>query len=158
MSQPVPPPLPADGHPYQAAPEQEPAADRFGLGVAAAFAAALVAAGAYGAIAGAMEREIGWAAVGVGFVTGLAAGKAGGRNPILPVVSGVLALGAVYLGQLLAISILFAEQTGVPFTDFLLTDLGTVTAVWNESVDLMTFLFFALSAFAAFSGAKKASD
>ncbi|MFD2121581.1 hypothetical protein ACFSNO_21515 [Streptomyces cirratus] len=62
--------------------------------------AALVAAGAYGGIMHAIERQIGYAAVGVGLLVGSRPAKLGGRNPVLPVVSAVLSIGSVYLGQL----------------------------------------------------------
>ncbi|MFJ5141110.1 hypothetical protein [Streptomyces sp. NPDC088707] len=162
MSQPVPPP----GNPFAggAAPEQYPVApppaparDNVALGLVAAVVAALVSAGLYGGVIGGVEREIGWAAVGVGFLTGLAAGKVGGRNPVLPVASAVLALGAVYLGQLLGIAILLSKELDVSATELFLQEFSLLTEAWNETKDGLTFLFFGIAAFAAFSGAKKAS-
>ncbi|MER5308279.1 hypothetical protein ABT034_10875 [Streptomyces sp. NPDC002773] len=162
MSQPVPPPGnpfadSAAPQPYPMAPPPAPARDNVALGLVAALVAALVSGGVYGAIMGGIEREIGWAAVGVGFLVGLAAGKVGGRNPVLPVVSAVLSLGAVYLGQLVGIAVLIGKQLNVPTTDLLLQEFGVLTDAWNEAKDPLTFLFFALAAFAAFSGAKKAA-
>ncbi|MET9725776.1 hypothetical protein [Streptomyces zaomyceticus] len=162
MSQPVPPP----GNPFAdgAAPQQYPVApppaptrDNLALGLVAALVTALVTAGAYGALIGGVERNIGWAAVGVGFLVGLVAGKVGGRNPVLPVVSAVLALGAVYLGQLVGIAVLLSKQLNVSATDLFLEEFGLLTEAWSETKDGLTFLFFAIAAFAAFSGAKKAS-
>ncbi|WP_329282072.1 hypothetical protein [Streptomyces sp. NBC_00691] len=162
MSQPVPPP----GNPFAggAAPEQypyapppAPARDNVALGLVAALVAALVSAGVYGAVIGGLEREIGWAAVGVGFLTGLAAGKVGGRNPVLPIASAVLALGAVYLGQLLGIAILLSKELDVSVTELFFQEFGLLTEGWNATKDGLTFLFFGIAAFAAFSGAKKAS-
>ncbi|MEU3691620.1 hypothetical protein [Streptomyces narbonensis] len=164
MSQPVPPPPSgnpfANGpapEPYPMAPPPAPVRDNVGLGLVAALVAGLVAGGVYGAIIGGVEREIGWAAIGVGFLVGLAAGKVGGRNPVLPVASAVLSLGAVYLGQLVGIAVLVAKQLNVSATDLFLEEFGLLTEAWNEGKDAMTFLFFALAAFAAFSAAKKAS-
>ncbi|MCX5228137.1 hypothetical protein ABZY16_14435 [Streptomyces sp. NPDC006553] len=162
MSQPVPPP----GNPFAggAAPEQYPVApppaparDNVALGLVAALVAALVSAGVYGAVIGGTERQIGWAAVGVGFLTGLAAGKVGGRNPVLPIASAVLALGAVYLGQLVGIAILLSKELDVSATELFLQEFGLLTEGWNATKDGLTFLFFGIAAFAAFSGAKKAS-
>ncbi|MEU3746588.1 MULTISPECIES: hypothetical protein [Streptomyces] len=164
MSQPVPPPSGnpfANGgapEPYPMAPPPAPARDNVGLGLVAALVAALVAGGIYGAVIGGVEREIGWAAIGVGFVTGLAAGKVGGRNPVLPVVSAALSVGAVYLGQLLGIAILVAKQLNVSATDVVLEEFGVLTQAWSEGKDAMTFLFLGLAAFAAFTGARKASS
>ncbi|MFB6621370.1 hypothetical protein ACFCWD_00185 [Streptomyces sp. NPDC056374] len=162
MSQPVPPPgNPFAGgaapEPYPVAPPPTPARDNVALGLVAAVVAALVSAGVYGAVIGGVEREIGWAAVGVGFLTGLAAGKVGGRNPVLPVASAVLALGAVYLGQLLGIAILLSKELNVSATELFFQEFGLLTEGWNATKDPLTFLFFGIAAFAAFSGAKKAS-
>ncbi|MBT2441496.1 hypothetical protein J7E93_15510 [Streptomyces sp. ISL-36] len=163
MSQPVPPPgnpfaEGATPTPYPMAPPPAPARDNVGLGLVAALVAALVAGGVYGGIAGAVEREIGWAAIGVGFLVGFAAGKVGGRNPVLPVVSAVLSLGAVYCGQLVAIAILGGKELNIPATEMFFEHFDMLTEVWGESKDAMTFLFFALAAFAAFSGSKKAAQ
>ncbi|MEU1225215.1 hypothetical protein [Streptomyces sp. NPDC005828] len=162
MSQPVPPPGNpfADGaapQQYPMAPPTAPARDNVALGLVAGLVAALVAAGAYGGIAGGIEREIGWAAVGVGFLVGFAAGKVGGRNPALPVVSAVLSLGAVYLGQLVALSIIGAKALSVSATELFFEHFDVLTSAWKEDLDPLTFLFFGLAAFAAFSGAKKAT-
>ncbi|MFE3740107.1 hypothetical protein ACFXP3_09920 [Streptomyces sp. NPDC059096] len=162
MSQSVPPPgnpfAPGAVPPAPFAPPPAPARDNIALGLAAALVTALVAAGVYGGIAGAIEREIGWAAIGVGFLIGLVAGKVGGTNPVLPVVSGVLALGAVYLGQIVGIAIIVAKELNLSATDVFLDHFGLLTDAWNQGKDVMTFLFFALAAFAAFSGAKKATS
>ncbi|MFE2036418.1 hypothetical protein ACFXBB_24915 [Streptomyces scopuliridis] len=164
MSQSVPPPgNPFAGGavppgPYTPPPPPAPVRDNLALGLLTALVAALVAGGVYGGIAGAIEREIGWAAIGVGFLVGFAAGKVGGSNPVLPIAGAVLSLGAVYLGQLLGIAIIVAKELNVSATDVFLDNFGLLTEAWNEGKDIMTFLFFALAAFAAFSGAKKAAD
>ncbi|MFJ4871026.1 hypothetical protein [Streptomyces sp. NPDC088757] len=162
MSQPVPPsgnPFTegAAPQPYPAAPPPAPVRDNVGLGLLAAFVTALVAAAAYGGIAGAVEREIGWAAVGVGFVVGFAAGKVGGTNPALPVAGAVFSLGAVYLGELVLLAIIGGKELNVPATELFLDHFDVITATWKENLDPLTFLFFGLAAFAAFSGAKKAA-
>ncbi|MFC8830759.1 hypothetical protein ACFT9I_36135 [Streptomyces sp. NPDC057137] len=141
------------GNPFAPAP---PVRDAVGLGLAAAAGTAIAAAAIYGGIAGAIESEISFAAIGVGFVIGWVAGKVGGRNPILGVVSVVLALAAVYLGQIFGIAIIGAEEFGVSTTEMLFDNFSLLTDAWNASKDIMTFLFLALAGFAAFSGAKKA--
>jgi hypothetical protein len=160
MSQPVPPssgnPF-ADGGSYAPAPPPAPVRDNIGLGIVAAVVAALVAAGAYGAIGGAIEREIGYAAVGVGFLVGFAAAKAGGRNPALPVISAVLSIGAVYLGQLVAGAMLVADEVGASFADIFFDKFSLLTEAWKEGADGMTYVFLAIAAVTAFAGAKKAN-
>ncbi|MFG2375967.1 hypothetical protein ACGFY9_31405 [Streptomyces sp. NPDC048504] len=148
------PPPPAPNAPY--APPAPPK-NNIALGLLTAVVAALVAAGIYGFVIGTTKHEIGWAAVGVGFVIGLAAGKLGGRNPALPVVSAVLALGAVYLGQLVGDAMLIADEYGVNFSKVFFDHFGVVQDAWKADSDPLTFVFFAIAAFAAFSGAKKAA-
>jgi hypothetical protein len=134
-----------------------PRSGNVGLGIVAAVVAALVTAGIYGAIIGASGYEIGYAAVGVGFVIGLAAGKIGGSNPVLPVVSAVVSLGAVYVGQLIGVAMIGADESGISATTLLTDHFDLVSAAWKETADVMTYVFFAIGAFAAFSGTKKAA-
>ncbi|MEU0003145.1 hypothetical protein ABZ079_02245 [Streptomyces sp. NPDC006314] len=183
MSQSAPPPQPpqsgpADGNPYaQQAPAPAPGApyppqqgafaappapsaparNNVVLGLVAALAAAVVVGALYGVIIGATKHEIGWAAVGVGFVVGLAAGKAGGRNPVLPIAGAVLALGSVYLGQLVGEAMIIANHFDASFNEVFFEHLDAVQKIWKEDADPLTFVFFAIAAFAAFSGAKKAA-
>ncbi|MDF3147518.1 MULTISPECIES: hypothetical protein [unclassified Streptomyces] len=155
------PPQPTDGNPFaqkpDAVPPAPPARNNIALGIVAAVVAALVTAGIYGGIVGATEYEIGYAAVGVGFVIGFAAGKIGGANPALPMVSAILSLGAVYLGQLIGIAALGADELGVSVTTVFTDYFDVVTKVWSEDADALTFVFLGIGAFAAFSGAKKAA-
>ncbi|KOG31537.1 hypothetical protein [Streptomyces resistomycificus] len=127
------------------------------VGLAVAIVVALVTAGVYGAIVGATEYEIGYAAVGVGFLIGFAAGKLGGSSPVLPVVSALLSLGAVYAGQLLGIAMIAADESGMTVTTILTDYFDLVTEVWSEEADVMTFLFLGIGGFAAFSAAKKSA-
>ncbi|MFF0285295.1 hypothetical protein [Streptomyces sp. NPDC005262] len=133
-----------------------PARNNVALGLLAAVVAALVAAGIYGGIIGATKHEIGYAAVGVGFLVGLAAGKVGGRNPVLPVLSAVLALVSVYFGQLLGVAMI-NKSDSVPLSEVFLDHFSELNSLWKADIDPIAFLFFALAAFAAFSGAKKAA-
>jgi hypothetical protein len=152
----VPPPQ-APGVPYGAVPAPTPARNNIGLGLLAAFAAAVVAAGVYGAIIGLTKHEIGWAAVGVGFLVGLAAGRLGGRNPVLPVASAALSLGSVYIGQLVGEAMIGAKETGLSFNELFFQHFGVVQEAWKADADPLTFLFFAIAAYVAFTGAKKAA-
>ncbi|MFM9594880.1 hypothetical protein ACKI1J_30025 [Streptomyces scabiei] len=169
---------PADAHPYAQQPTdgnpfaQQPAAAvpppapfalpaaSFGgslvMGLVAAVVTALVTAGVYGAIVGATEYEIGYAAVGVGFLIGFVAGRIGGAGPVLPVVSALLSVGAVYLGQLIGIAMIGADELDVSATSLFVDHFDVLTDGWSETADPMTFLFLGIGAFAAFSGAKKA--
>ncbi|MBG0853102.1 hypothetical protein I2W78_14900 [Streptomyces spinoverrucosus] len=157
------PPQSADGNPFAQQPAPvppappAPARGNLALGVVTAVVVALVTAGVYGAVVGATEYEIGYAAIGVGFLIGFGAGKVGGANPVLPVLSALLSLGAVYLGQLIGTAILSADIVGVSATTMFTEHLDLLMEAWQETADAMTFLFLAIGAFAAFSGAKKAA-
>ncbi|MFB6816116.1 hypothetical protein ACFCV8_16410 [Streptomyces sp. NPDC056347] len=150
------PGAPFGGAPY--APPPAPARNNMGLGLAAAVVAAVVAAAIYGAIIGATKHEIGYAAVGVGFVVGFAAGKVGGRNPVLPVVSAVLSLVAVYFGQLLGEAMIAAKELPVTVSELFFDHFGLLNEAWKADSDFLTYVFFAIAAVAAFSGAKKAAE
>ncbi|MER6061661.1 hypothetical protein ABT167_10655 [Streptomyces sp. NPDC001792] len=186
MSQSAPPPQspqpgPVDGNPYaQQAPAgapqspqpggpagqpgafappapSAPARNNLVLGLVAAVVAAVAAAALYGVIIGATKHEIGYAAVGVGFVVGVAAGKAGGRNPVLPIAAVVLSLASVYFGQLVGEAMIGAKVSGLSFTQVFFDHFDIVQKAWKEDSDPLTFLFFAIAGFAAFSGTKKAA-
>lgn len=169
-----PQPQPADGNPFaqqQASapyaaqpgavppPPAPPAPPRgnVALGLVGAVVAAVAAAALYGMVIGLTKHEIGWAAVGVGFVIGLAAGRLGGRNPLLPVAATLLALGSVYLGQLVGEAMIGADQLDLGFSEVFFQHFGVVQDAWKETADPLTFLFFAIAGWAAFSGAQKAA-
>ncbi|MET8075023.1 hypothetical protein [Streptomyces sp. NPDC005303] len=149
------PPPPAPGVPYVPAPA--PVRNNLGLGLVAAFGAAVVAGGVYGAIIGLTKHEIGWAAVGVGFLVGLAAGRLGGRNPVLPVASAVLSLGSVYIGQLVGEAVIAAKETPLSFSELFFQHFDVLQEAWKADADPLTFVFFAIAAYVAFTGAKKAA-
>ncbi|MEU4921106.1 hypothetical protein ACIQEY_02095 [Streptomyces parvus] len=141
------------GAPFAPAP---PARNNILLGVAVALGAAIVAGILYGVIAGSIEREVGYAAVGVGFLVGFAASKVGGSNPAVIAASAVFSIGGVYLGQLIGISMILSDLAQIPFSEVVGDHFDTVTKAWSEEADFMTYLFLGLGAVAAVGGAKKA--
>ncbi|MER5361931.1 hypothetical protein [Streptomyces sp. NPDC002785] len=147
------------GVPFAGAPFAPPAPARnnLGLGLLTAVVTAVVAAFLYGAIAGAIEREVGYIAIGVGFLVGFAASKVGGQNPVLPVVSAVLSVGAVYLGQLVGIAIILADLVHQSASSLFIDHFDVLTKAWSEGSDFKTYLFLLVGAAAAFGGAKKAA-
>ncbi|MEU0302801.1 hypothetical protein ABZ252_25530 [Streptomyces sp. NPDC006175] len=142
------------GGPFPPAPQA--ARDNIGLGVLAALGAAIVAAILYGVLAGSIEREVGYAAIGVGFLVGFAASKAGGANPAVLGASAVFSLVAVFLGQLIGMSMILADGLGVGFSEVFFDHFGDVLDIWKEEADFMTYLFLLLGPVAAFGGAKRA--
>ncbi|MZD10609.1 hypothetical protein GTW43_36865 [Streptomyces sp. SID5785] len=128
------------------------------LAAVAAVVAALVLAWAYGAIMKATEHEIGYAAVAVGLVIGFAAGKIGGRNQALPIVCAVLAVGAVYLGQLTGYAMALSEYTNTSFVEAFSDHFEIITKAWKEESDPLTYIFLLVGGFAAFGSAKRAGQ
>ncbi|MFI5802767.1 hypothetical protein [Streptomyces sp. NPDC051561] len=138
------------------APTPAPSRGNLGLGILAALVITLVAAGIYGAIMGAVEAEVGYAAVGVGFLIGFLAAKAGGASPAVIVVSAVLSLAAVYLGQILGLAIYISKSSPIGVMEILTQHFGDLSAGWKEELDFLSFVFLALGPIGAISGAKKA--
>ncbi|MFB7559158.1 hypothetical protein [Streptomyces brevispora] len=134
-----------------------PARNNIGLGLLTALGAALVGAFLYGLIAGAIEREVGYIAVGVGFLVGFAASKVGGQNPVLTVVSALLSMGAVYLGQLVGISIIWGDLTHEPATSVFFDRFDVISKAWNDAATFKTYLYLAIGAVGAIGGVRKAS-
>ncbi|MER5948843.1 hypothetical protein ABT127_22600 [Streptomyces sp. NPDC001904] len=141
-------------------PPAQPAPARGGnvaLGIVAGVVVALILAWAYGAIMKATDHEIGYAAIGVGFVVGLVVGKVGGRNAVLPVLAAVISLAAVYLGQITGVAMYLGEVADVSFFTALTDHFGVINDAWKENADVKEYIFMAIGAFAAFGSAKKAA-
>jgi hypothetical protein len=88
------------------------------LGFMAGLAAAAVGAGLWALITIFTGFQIGWMAVGVGFLVGWAVRMAGnGRHSAFGIMGALLALGGCALGNLLAIIMIAARQYNVPPLD-----------------------------------------
>ncbi|MFJ3087698.1 hypothetical protein [Streptomyces sp. NPDC086838] len=179
MSQPVPPP----NQPYDAQPQggnpfaggQQPGGAPFGggpapftpapparnnnvaLGLGAGVVAAVVGALVYGLILGNTDYQIGYLAVGVGFLVGFAASKLGGANPAVTVVSVLLSIGAVYIGQLVGVSIALSDLAHESATSIFFDHFGVLTDAYSEGAGFKDYLFLALGAVGAVAGARKAA-
>ncbi|MEU3461547.1 hypothetical protein ABZ721_16595 [Streptomyces sp. NPDC006733] len=133
-----------------------PARNNAGLGILVGVLAMIVAALAYGGLIKVTEHEIGWAALGVGALVGVAVGKVGGSNPILPIIAIPLALLGVYCGQIFGIALTIADLPGAPDVLTILTDhFDLVQEAWKENVGGMDILFFGLAGVEGFVIAKR---
>ncbi|MFF4244056.1 hypothetical protein ACFYY2_06240 [Streptomyces sp. NPDC001822] len=144
------------GIPYAPVPPQAPARGNAGLGLLVALGAAVVAAVLYGVIAGSIEREVGYAAVGVGFLIGFAASKVGGPLPVIGIGAAVVSVGAVLLGQLVGMAVIVADRQGIGFSEVFFDHFGDLFSAWRTTSDFMTYVFLALGPVGAFAGARKA--
>jgi xanthosine utilization system XapX-like protein len=140
--------------------------DNPGLGVLVGVAATVVAVFAYAGIMRAMAKddghysEVGYVAIGVGLLVGAVVGKAGGRNPALPVVGLVLSVLGVFFGEIVGLSMIashYASLGGESISWFsLLTDhFGDMFRQWKHDFDVKSFLFLALAGLEGFVIARR---
>jgi hypothetical protein len=128
-----------------------PAASNLPLGVAAGFGAAIVGAAIWAVITAASGYQIGWMAIGVGFLVGFAIRLAGkGTEPTFGVAGAVLALLGCALGNLLTFAWIASQQIGEPFFSVLTNDLGGVIEFMTANFAAMDLLFYALAAYCGF--------
>lgn len=87
------------------------------LGIAAGLVAAIVGGAVWAGITVASQMQIGWMAVGVGFLVGLAVRRLGkGLTKPFGIAGGALALLGCLLGNFLAMCGLLAQADEVPFS------------------------------------------
>src|SRR5262249_53269232 len=93
-------------------------AENLPLGFMAGLVAAVSGAGLWALITIFTGFQIGWMAVGVGFLVGWSVRMAGnGRHSVFGIMGALLALGGCALGNLLAIIVIAARQYNVPPLD-----------------------------------------
>jgi hypothetical protein len=127
------------------------------MGLIGGVIAMLVGAVIWGAITYFTEYQIGWMAIGVGFLVGFAIRFFGRGKTITFGISGaVLALIGCVLGNLLFYSGIIAREEGVSFLEiffFLLLSPAAAIEVFTIAFEFMDILFYALAAYAGFSAA-----
>jgi len=119
--------------------------------------AMLVSAVIWGAITYFTEYQIGWMAIGVGFLVGIAVKFFGkGKTPIYGISSAVLALIGCVLGNLIFYSGFIAREEGASFLEvffyFLITPADLIN-LFVVAFDFMDVLFYGLAAWVGFSTA-----
>ena len=129
-------------------------------GIGAGIAGALVGAALWAVIASATDYKIGFAAVGVGALTGLLAGKVGRGASKLPVIAAVIGLLGCVLGDLLidahAFSKAVEQVEGVHLSTFrvlkeaLKDPSGSGWELYKQGFKALDALFYAFAASAAF--------
>jgi hypothetical protein len=140
-----------------AAPAPPPRPTNFAGGVLAAFAVTVVCSILYGVIASTTNHQIGYAAVGLGFLVGLTASRLGGRSVWLFAWAAVFSMAGMYFGQLLDVAMYIAKHTDESVTDLFTAHFGLLTDAWSEALSPVRFLFIGLGVVGAYSGAKKAN-
>jgi hypothetical protein len=122
---------------------------RLVAGFAAGSAAALVSAAIWAAITVATEYQIGWMAVGVGVLVGLAVRRAGrGVEPTFGVLGAALALVGCVLGNVLAGVGFISTQMDLPFFELLARlDFEVVRELLVATFSPMDLLFYGIAVF-----------
>ena len=127
------------------------------MGLTGGVLAMLVGAIAWGAITYFSGYQIGWIAIGIGFLVGVAIRFFGkGKTMIFGISDAVLALIGCLLGNLMFYTGIIAREEGTSFLNvffLLLLNPATLLEVFTIAFDFMDILFYALAAYAGFSAA-----
>lgn len=127
------------------------------MGLIGGVIAMLVGAIIWGAVTYFTDYQIGWMAIGVGFLVGIAIKFFGrGKTAIFGISGALLALIGCLLGNLMFYSGILAREEGVSFLRvffFLLLSPAAAIEVFSVAFSFMDILFYALAAYAGFSTA-----
>ena len=127
------------------------------MGLIGGAIAMLVGAIVWGAITYFTNYQIGWIAIGVGFLVGIALRFFGrGKTTIFGISGAVLALIGCLLGNLMFYAGAIAREEGAPFLNvlfLLLLNPAAAVEVFTIAFDFMDILFYGLAAYAGFSTA-----
>jgi hypothetical protein len=117
------------------------------VGALAGLVAALAGAAVWAGITVATEYQIGWIAVGVGFVVGMAIRVAGkGIDQIFGIVGAVMSLVGVALGNLFTIVYFTAVNFDISITDIMSQmTIADIFGVLRDTFEFMDILFYGLA-------------
>lgn len=143
--------------------------NNLGSGLAAGVLVAIVAALAYGGLLRALAHgngsttELGYGPLAVGGLVGIAAGKVGGRNVMLPIAATLLAVFAVIFGGLFGTALIeshMASKLGanLPVTDIFFRHFGALWNAWEHDFDVQRFVALWFAALAALGLARRFGD
>ena len=127
------------------------------MGLIGGGVAMLVSAIVWGVISYFTEYQIGWMAIGVGFLVGIAVKFFGkGKDMMFGVSSAVLALIGCVLGNLIFYSGIIAREESASFLQvsfLLLLKPAAAIEVFSIAFGFMDIIFYALAAYVGFSTA-----
>ena len=117
-------------------------------GIAAGSVAALVGAVLWAAITYATNMQIGWMAVGVGFLVGYAVRFGRGIDPIFKVCGATLALLGCLLGNVLTIYAYAAKSMDTNVFDAMSRlDFGTIFSIMGGTFSPIDLLFYGIAVY-----------
>jgi len=127
------------------------------MGLVGGVVAMLVGAIAWGAVTYFTQYQIGYLAVGVGFLIGIAVKFFGrGKTAIFGISSAILALIGTMLGNLIFYSGIIAKEESMPFLTvffYFLTAPADLIGLFAAAFDFMDVLFYGLAAYVGFATA-----
>ncbi len=108
--------------------------------------ACVVGAVAWALISISTGYQIGYMAIGVGFLVGIAMRQGKGIRPIFGIIGAVLALVSCVMGDFFSIVGWVAKDNDVSFMDVLLNaDYGEIMSVVVENIASMTIVFYGIA-------------
>jgi FtsH-binding integral membrane protein len=118
-------------------------------GTLAGLVAAVTGAAIWAAVTVATEYQIGWMAVGIGFLVGVAVRQVGkGVDQVFGIVGAVMALLGCVLGNVFTVAYFIARQTGTPLTEVLTQiDADTLLELLASTFQVMDLLFYAMAVY-----------
>ena len=117
------------------------------MGTIYGLVAAVVGAAVWAGVTIATEYQIGWMAVGIGFLVGIAV-RAGGKgiDQAFGVVGAALSLVGCALGNLFTVAWFVSQEFGVPVGEVLSgLDLETAIELMSATFQVMDLLFYGLA-------------
>ncbi|MER6178812.1 hypothetical protein [Streptosporangium sp. NPDC001681] len=117
-------------------------------GIFTGLGATVVGAAAYGALIGFSGYEIGFAAIGVGLLVGLAMMAVRPTSPVLPPLAALFSLIGAALGQVAGYVIIWVRASGDDYGSALTQVLNTFPEDLRR--DPKSLLFWAIAAYAGF--------
>jgi hypothetical protein len=119
-------------------------------GVVAAVLGALAGAVLWAVVASVTDYKIGYAAVGVGALTGLLAGKVGGGNPRLPVIAAVIGVLGCVAGDIFIEAHAGAKALGISSLTVITDYPGELWRAYKYGFDFLSGVFYVFAGIAAF--------
>ncbi len=121
-------------------------------GTATGFVAAILGAGVWAGVTIFTEYQIGWMAVGVGFLVGFAVRMAGkGLDQSYGIVGAAMALLGCALGNVLTYTYFIAVEEGVAFMDiFSQLSIGITVSLLTATFEAMDVLFYGLAIYCGY--------
>lgn len=120
-----------------------------GLGLVGGAVGACIGAAIWAGITAITNFQIGWMAVGVGFLTGFGVRTLGkGISPTFGVIGAILSLAGCLLGNLLSICVVISRQEGMPMLD-VVSALNPSLAVElvKETFSVIDLLFYGIAVY-----------